>query len=59
MQGEYTADLWLGDGSVNLDTLTGYISFSIEDTDIYGTGRTPFAQMGVIYFKPTWQIITQ
>jgi lipopolysaccharide transport system ATP-binding protein len=57
LQGNYTVDLWLGDGSVDVDTLTGYLSFCIEETDVYGTGRTPFAHMGVIFFEPIWKVI--
>lgn len=56
LQGEYTADIWLGDGLVDADTLTGYLSFHIEDTDVYETGRIPFSHMGVVFFKPAWQI---
>jgi lipopolysaccharide transport system ATP-binding protein len=55
LQGEYTADIWLGDGPVDVDTLTGYLRFRIEDTDIYKTGRTPFAHMGIIFLEPVWQ----
>lgn len=57
LQGEYTADIWLGDGSIDVDTLTGYLSFSIESTDIYKNGHTPFAHMGVVFLEPTWRII--
>jgi len=57
LQGDYTADLWLGDGSIDVDSLTGYLRFCIEEVDIYGTGRTPFANMGVMFFDPQWQII--
>ncbi|MBW4603745.1 MAG: ABC transporter ATP-binding protein [Calothrix sp. FI2-JRJ7] len=57
LQGNYTVDIWLGDGPVDVDTLTGYISFRVEETDLYGTGRTPFANMGVIFLEPEWQII--
>jgi lipopolysaccharide transport system ATP-binding protein len=57
LQGEYTVDIWLGDGPIDVDTLTGYLSFRIEETDIYGTGRTPFTNLGVIFLKPDWQII--
>ena len=57
LQGEYTVDIWLGDGPIDVDSLTGYLSFRIEETDIYGTGRTPFANMGVIFLEPDWEII--
>jgi len=37
--------------------MNNYYSFCIEEVDIYGTGRTPFANMGVMFFDPQWQII--
>ncbi len=58
LQGEYTADIWLGDGSTDVDTVTGYLSFHIEDTDVYETGRAPFAHMGIIFLEAAWQIIS-
>ena len=57
LQGHYSIDLWLGDGSVDLDCLTGYLNLQIEDTDVYGTGRSPFAHMGMVYLEPQWQMI--
>ncbi len=58
LQGEYTVDIWLGDGAVDVDTLTGYLSFRIEESDVYGTSRPPFAHMGVIFLEPMWQIVS-
>jgi lipopolysaccharide transport system ATP-binding protein len=58
LQGDYTVDIWLGDGPIDIDNLTGYLSFRIEETDVYGTGRTPFAHMGVIFLEPIWKVIT-
>jgi lipopolysaccharide transport system ATP-binding protein len=57
LQGNYTVDIWLGDGPIDVDTLAGYLSFCIEETDVYGTGRTPFANMGVIFLEPIWKVI--
>jgi lipopolysaccharide transport system ATP-binding protein len=57
LQGDYTVDLWLGDGLIDVDTLTGYLNFHIEETDIYGTGKTPFGNMGVFFLKPKWELI--
>jgi len=57
LQGDYTIDLWLGDGSHDVDTLTGYLNFRIEESDIYGTGKTPFSNMGVFFLKPKWELI--
>lgn len=58
LQGNYTVDIWLGDSTVDLDTITGYLNFHIEETDIYQTGRTPFANLGVIFMEPKWQIVS-
>jgi lipopolysaccharide transport system ATP-binding protein len=58
LQGNYTVDVWLGDGSKDVDCLQGYLGFYIEESDIYGTGRTPFSNMGVIFFKPTWKLLS-
>jgi lipopolysaccharide transport system ATP-binding protein len=56
VQGNYSVDLWLGDGMTDVDMLEGYLNFSIEATDIYGTGQPPFANMGLIYLQPQWSI---
>lgn len=58
LQGNYTVDVWLGDGPKDVDCLQGYLSFYIEESDIYGTGRTPFSNMGVIFFRPTWKLLS-
>jgi len=57
VQGLYYVDVWLGDDKMDLDTLTGYLFFNIEATDIYKSGRIPFSDLGVIYLKPSWQFI--
>jgi lipopolysaccharide transport system ATP-binding protein len=57
IQGKYYVDIWLGDGPVVVDTLTGCRDFYIEATDIYRTGHPPFAKLGVIFVKPEWEII--
>ena len=49
-------DLWLGDGAENIDTLAGCLSFSIEATDVYGTGNPPVAHMGVVVLDATWDV---
>src|SRR5262249_36214578 len=55
LQGEYNLDIWLGDGETDVDVLTGYVNFTIEETDIYKTGKPPFNHMGAIYFEPSWE----
>jgi lipopolysaccharide transport system ATP-binding protein len=55
LPGDYTVDIWLGDGLIDVDTLTGYLTFRVEETDVYGTGRTPFSHMGVIFLEPSWE----
>ena len=56
LQGQYTVDLWLGDGSADLDACLGCLTFHIEPADIYGSGRIPFDHMGIALLKPSWQI---
>ena len=57
LQGRYTVELWLGDGSEDVDCLVGYLSFTIEPSDVYGSGQTPFARLGAIYLEPEWNIV--
>lgn len=56
VQGTYMVDIWLGSGCSDIDTLTGYLSFSIEESDIYNTGYAPFTHLGVMFLEPTWRI---
>ena len=56
LQGQYSVDVWLGDGQVDLDVVNEYLTFKIEESNIYGTGHPPFGNMGVIYLNPTWQL---
>ena len=56
LQGTYMVDVWLGDGPVDLDCLTGYLVFELDPVDIYGTGRTPFQHLGMIFLEPQWRI---
>ncbi|HVS35912.1 MAG TPA: ABC transporter ATP-binding protein [Gemmataceae bacterium] len=55
LAGTYGIDLWLADGPIDLDCLSGYLQIEIEAADIYGTGRTPFQHMGMIYLEPEWR----
>lgn len=56
LQGRYTVDIWLGDGSADVDALIGSLRFDIEDSDVYGSGKVPFSNMGVMFFYPKWQL---
>ena len=57
LQGCYTVDLWLGDGPVDVDAAMGYLQFDVEEADIYGSGRTPFSNLGVVVLHPTWHFL--
>lgn len=56
LQGSYSLDVWLGDGPENVDVIEGGCMFSVVEGDIYGTGVTPFAHMGVNFFRPAWEM---
>ncbi len=57
LQGEYTVEVWLGDGRVDVDAVLGYGSFVVDETDVYGTGHVPFVHLGVLYWEPRWEFI--
>lgn len=59
LQGNYTADIWLGDGSIDVDMLERCLNFQIQEVDIYETGCPPFANMGAIFLKPEWQVLSE
>lgn len=59
LQGDYSCDLWLGDGPSNIDVVESGLHFTVRETDLYGTGQIPFAHMGVIYLKPQWSLEPQ
>jgi hypothetical protein len=48
--------LWLGDGPVDVDCLLGYLTFEVEDSDYYRTGKPPFGHLGVIFYDADWEI---
>ncbi len=59
VQGHYSVDLWLGEGSTDVDMLAEYLKFTIEEADVYGTGLTPFANMGMVYLEPVWEFVSK
>ena len=56
LQGPYYVEVWLGDGPVDVDMLDKYLTLNIEETDLYGSGRSPVASLGVVFLEPDWQI---
>ncbi len=57
IQGSYQVDIWLGDEYKDLDLIQGFLHFTVEERDLYGTGKAPFSHIGVIFLSPTWNII--
>jgi lipopolysaccharide transport system ATP-binding protein len=58
LQGNYTVDVWLGSANQDIDTLTEYLQFTVEATDIYGSGNPPFAALGTMFLEPKWEILS-
>jgi lipopolysaccharide transport system ATP-binding protein len=54
IQGRYTIDLWIGDGSQDLDTVPGALVFDIVPDDVYGSGVVPFDTLGPVLLRPDW-----
>jgi hypothetical protein len=58
MQGSYVVDLWLGDGSEDVDVVEDSITFSVEPMDVYGTGISPINGLGKIFFWSEWKLLS-
>ena len=56
LQGDYSLDLWLGDGRIDVDSLEGALRFNLKPTDVYGSGKLPFEHLGVAFLKAQWGI---
>jgi lipopolysaccharide transport system ATP-binding protein len=57
LQGKYTVDIWLSDHTIDLDTLTGCLSFTIKETDIYNSGHPPSSNLGIIFLDAEWEVV--
>jgi lipopolysaccharide transport system ATP-binding protein len=57
LQGQYTIDFWLGEMYSDVDMLSDALSFSIEPSDIYKTGKPPAASRGIMFYNPIWQVV--
>lgn len=55
LQATYSVDLWIGDGSVDIDMVSDAFSFTIDNKDIYRSGVTPNPAIGVVYFNASWE----
>jgi len=56
LQGNYNLEIWFGNNLYDLDAVIGGVTLSIQETDIYGSGKLPFSHMGVIYFDADWKV---
>jgi len=57
--GNYSVDLWLGDGNVDIDMVEACLSFEIESTDFYGSGVPPFSHLGATVLTPKWTVLSE
>jgi len=55
MPGSYVADIWFGDAESDVDTLTGYLRFRVEEADVYNSGKPPIAALGVVFLDHRWE----
>ncbi len=54
IQGRYQVDVWLSDGTDDVDALKQYISFEILPSDYYGSGRLPRVDQGTALLDVVW-----
>jgi len=52
--GTYRVKVALGDALGDFDTVEDALSFQVEPTDFFGTGKLPNSQQGVILARSTW-----
>ncbi len=55
MPGSYVADVWFADAESDLDTLTAYLRFRVEEADVYNSGKPPIASLGVVFLDHRWE----
>jgi hypothetical protein len=46
--------VWLGDGNVDIDMISGAAEFTIHERDVYGSGVVPFKDIGTIFLNVSW-----
>jgi hypothetical protein len=56
LQGNYSIDLWLGDGSRDIDVVKSCLHFRVVGTDVYGSGRLPNEKFGVAFLNADWEL---
>jgi lipopolysaccharide transport system ATP-binding protein len=56
LPGQYSIEVTISDGLKELDTLNRYLKLTVEESDIYGTGKVPVGNLGVIYLQPKWSV---
>ena len=54
IQGSYCVDIWLSDGARDVDCVESAARFQVREADVWGTGATPFANLGTVFLKPVW-----
>jgi lipopolysaccharide transport system ATP-binding protein len=54
MAGEYSLAIWLGQVGRAVDYLTDCARLSIEPTDVYGTGKSPNPNGGLLFSEHSW-----
>jgi lipopolysaccharide transport system ATP-binding protein len=56
LPGLYSIEITLSDGYTEVDNLNRFLKFTVEESDIYGTGKVPVGNLGVIYLEPKWRV---
>jgi lipopolysaccharide transport system ATP-binding protein len=55
VQGKYTVDVHLQDGTQPLDVVEEYVTFDVAPGNVYMTGQDPVPGLGPMYFHADWQ----
>jgi lipopolysaccharide transport system ATP-binding protein len=57
MPGRYSCDLYFGNNGRNFDVVMNAISFTVEEIDVFGSGRLPPANCGRICWDVHWNLV--
>jgi lipopolysaccharide transport system ATP-binding protein len=56
LAGEYSIDVWLGDGPEDIDTISSAKSFTLLIGNPYEAGAGPFHDLGAVFLDPVWRL---
>jgi lipopolysaccharide transport system ATP-binding protein len=57
VSGEYLLDIYLGTLEKNFEVLTSAMLLDVAETDVFGTGKSPYPHTGPVFVKPEFRLL--